>query len=241
MTVGAISQAQNPATSSINRSGTIGDYQTFLRLFTVQLRHQDPSQPLDTNQMTQQLAQFSTVEQAVKQNQNLEKLITAQKQNQVSAAVGLIGSEVETNGNSGELNGNQAVFSYLLPKAAASAKIVITDAAGRAVYQGEGTKIAGRNLVVWDGVNSITGNREPAGTYNISIKAKDNSGKDITVDNRAVGVVTSVESDRDGTVLLAIGGKNVKYSDVLAVRAPVRVVTPGSGNIAADNSGSVGG
>jgi len=224
MSIGSISQQNNPSTSSIgNNNGTLGDYETFLRLFTVQLQHQDPTQPLDTNQMTQQLAQFSAVEQAVKQNDNLTTLINTQRQNQLSTAVSFIGAEVETSGNSGDLIGSQAAFSYVLPREAGSVQITLTDKNGRAVYQGQGTLAEGRNIVIWDGKNSFTGKQEPDGTYSITVKAKDAADNEITPDARAVGVVTSVETDKDGNILVGIGERTVKYDEILAVRVPTRV------------------
>lgn len=227
MSIASINQQNNPSKSEVdNKSGSIGDYETFLRLFTVQLQNQDPLEPLDTNQMTSQLAQFSAVEQAVKSNENLETLINTQRQNQLSTAVSFIGAEVETSGNSGELREGQAVFSYLLPQEAGKVDIIVSDESGRAVFQGNGTTADGRNLVVWDGVNSFTGRTEPDGIYTITVKAKDNFGKEITVDARAVGVVQAVETDKDGNVLLAIGDQTVKYDDILAVRTPTRVTVP---------------
>ena len=45
-----------------------GNFQTFLTLLTTQLKNQNPLDPLDTNQFTQQLVQFAQVEQQIKQN-----------------------------------------------------------------------------------------------------------------------------------------------------------------------------
>ena len=66
-------------------SGSIADRQliadnldTFLQLLTTQLRNQDPLEPLDTNEFTSQLVQFSQVEQAVKSNELLEALAASQ-------------------------------------------------------------------------------------------------------------------------------------------------------------------
>jgi flagellar basal-body rod modification protein FlgD len=231
MTISSLTQQNNPSTATVeNKNGTIGDYQTFLKLFTVQLQNQDPTQPLDTNQMTQQLAQFSTVEQAVKQNDNLTTLINQQKQNQLSTAVSLIGAEVETSGSSGDLIGGQATFSYVLPKEADNVQVTLTDSAGRAVFQGQGTKAKGRNLVVWDGVNSFNGQAEPSGTYSITVKAKDAASNEISVDSRAVGVVRGVETASNGTVQISIGDRTVNYDEILAVRTPTQVSTSNGQN-----------
>ena len=52
------------------------NFSTFLTLLTTQLKNQDPTAPMDSNQFTQQLVQFSQVEQQIDTNTNLKTLIT---------------------------------------------------------------------------------------------------------------------------------------------------------------------
>lgn len=305
------------ASGSTDAMGQINkDFNFFLKMLTTQLQNQDPTEPMDTTAMTQQIATYSGVEQQVKTNQQLEALLNSNKQSQLSTAVSYIGKEVETNGNVGTLqyaadgtqtgkaeysydlpkdvatvtvnikdkDGNivftgagptsegenivkwnginnttnkpmeagtytmevvakkgngevldvdvegdgklaysdttygQAVFSYMLPKGTQSSQITIVNSAGQAVFTGQGTLKEGRNVVVWDGVNSFTQNQAPAGKYTIQVKAKDAQGKDITVETRAVGVVDTVETDASGNIILNVGEAQVKFSDILAVR-----------------------
>ena len=60
--------ATNPdkttTTGSTASTGLADNFQTFLTLLTTQLQNQNPLDPLDTNQFTQQLVQFAGVEQA---------------------------------------------------------------------------------------------------------------------------------------------------------------------------------
>lgn len=202
-----------------------GDLNFFLTLLTTQLRHQDPTQPLDTNQVTQQIAMLSGVQQQVNTNINLEKLIAAGKQSQLSTAVSYIGKEIETPGNTGAVLGGQGAFSYSLPSAAARAQVTITDATGRTVFKGAGTTLSGRNIIIWEGTNSFTGAREPDGTYTLSVSATDANGKVIQATPAAVGIVTAVQSDGNGGYTLNLGNVSKNLSDVVAVRAPSRVNT----------------
>ncbi|MFM7344999.1 MAG: flagellar hook assembly protein FlgD [Tagaea sp.] len=79
------SAAQGSAAAA---SATFGkNFDTFLKLLTTQLQNQDPLSPMDTTQFTQQLVQFSSVEQSIRQNQNLETLISFQKNAQSANAV----------------------------------------------------------------------------------------------------------------------------------------------------------
>ena len=52
-----------------SRPGIADNFQTFLTLLTTQLQNQNPLDPLDTNQFTQQLVQFAGVEQQLKSNE----------------------------------------------------------------------------------------------------------------------------------------------------------------------------
>jgi hypothetical protein len=72
------------SSSKSNSSGTSGatladNFQSFLLLLTTQLQNQNPLDPLDTNQFTQQLVQFAQVEQQLKSNSQLESLVKSSR------------------------------------------------------------------------------------------------------------------------------------------------------------------
>ena len=78
------------------------DKDDFLKLYIEQLRHQDPMEPMDSNQMAAQFSQFSTVEQLINMNTTMEKMMSLQLGN----AVGYIGFEVTYSANTIDGNGN---------------------------------------------------------------------------------------------------------------------------------------
>jgi len=202
------------------------DFNFFLKMLTTQLQHQDPSEPMDTSQMTQQIATFSGVEQQVQTNTKLDKLVTSNAtvthQSQLATATNMIGREVETKGNSGQVYGGQGAFSYILPQKATSVEIIIKNADGSTVFSGAGSANKGRNLLLWDGINSATKEQEPDGMYTISVSAKDAANKLIVAEMRSVGTVSGFETDTDGNILLNIGDSTVEYEDVLMVRPATR-------------------
>ena len=67
------------------------DKDGFLKLLVAQLQNQDPTQPMDNQQFTQQLSQFASVEQLQNMNSNLQKSGHVQ---QIAQIQGLIGQEV---------------------------------------------------------------------------------------------------------------------------------------------------
>src|SRR5690242_11704672 len=99
--------------SSVVGQGTIaGNFNTFLQLLTTQLQNQNPLDPLDTNQFTQQLVQFAQVEQQINMNTSLGTLISLQKASETSAALGFLGASVVVDGDTAQLSGGTATWSF---------------------------------------------------------------------------------------------------------------------------------
>jgi hypothetical protein len=71
--------SSSPVSGAVDQKTIAGNFDTFLKLLTTQLRNQNPLDPLDTNQFTQQLVQFAGVEQQLKQNDQLTTLIAIEK------------------------------------------------------------------------------------------------------------------------------------------------------------------
>src|ERR1700709_927456 len=81
-------------------------FQTFLTLLTTQLQNQNPLDPLDTNQFTQQLVQFAGVEQQLKSNEQLKALIAMEKSTQSTNALIYVGNTVAVDGSTQQFNGS---------------------------------------------------------------------------------------------------------------------------------------
>ena len=212
----AAGKAQQKTDAEKGGEQLFSNYQDFIKLLTVQLQNQDPTKPMETDQITSQLAQLSTVEQGVNTNKNLEKMMALFTQNQVTQNVGYIGKLVEAPGNLGSLLGGKGIFVYNLEAEAATADVTISDPDGNVVYQTTGTKLAGRNTFVWDGKKN-DGTKAADGTYQISVKAKDPGGEAIASATSSSGKVTSVETI-DGTTYIALGDILVPMDKVVSVR-----------------------
>src|SRR5882672_11737048 len=87
-----------PATTNVASNTIAGNFDTFLQLLTTQLKNQNPLDPLDTNQFTQQLVQFSSVEQQLKTNDYLSALVAGNTNSVQTAAVNFIGKTVTAGG-----------------------------------------------------------------------------------------------------------------------------------------------
>src|ERR1700709_864249 len=79
-------------TAATTTTGLADNFQTFLTLLTTQLQNQNPLDPLDTNQFTQQLVQFAGVEQQLKTNDQLASLVKLQTAAQSTQALSFVGA-----------------------------------------------------------------------------------------------------------------------------------------------------
>ena len=171
----------NPsATDAASAQQTLaGNFSTFLTLLTSQLQNQDPLSPMDSTQFTQQLVQFSQVEQQIKTNQNLEGLASQYQAASAGAALSYLGRAALIQSDTTRLTGGQANWGYSLPTTASSVRLEVRDASNRTVAQANGVVTAGDHVYTWDGKDA-NGNTMPTGNYHLVVTAQDASGGAIT-------------------------------------------------------------
>lgn len=200
------------------------NFDTFLTLLTTQLKNQDPTSPMDSKEFTNQLVQFSQVEQSINQNKNLEKLISLFSAQQSSNLVGYIGKEIDINTNKANLTTTTpATWYYNLPEEATSGELRVIDKNGKIVHTAQLEKTKGEHSFVWDG--TVTGgNKLLPGEYKLEVVAKDATSAKIDTTVKTRGVVDSIERV-DGTDYLVVGGKKFAAADVLSLRAATNAPT----------------
>jgi flagellar basal-body rod modification protein FlgD len=217
----AVSNVSGLSTSQMatSRSTIADNFDTFLNILTTQLKNQNPLEPLDTNEFTAQLVQFTSVEQQLKTNEFLETLMLSSQNSAKTDAVSYIGKEVTSSGRTGELTDSKAVFwAYSADANAANATVTIKDSSGQTVYTQTGPISAGPGTFRWDGKGS-DGNVKPNGVYTIDIAGKDANGKDVKISTASIGLVTAVDFTGDIPVL-TVGSRRVTITDVTDVRIP---------------------
>lgn len=204
------------STSSItgSRAGIADNFDTFLQLLTAQLKNQNPLDPLDTNAFTQQLVQFSSVEQQLKTNDYLSALVTANTNSVQTNAVSYIGKTIAADGVRSELVNGKAVWNFSLEDAA-TATVTIKDSNGNTVYTETGALQAGAGQFTWNGQTS-TGSKAPDGTYSISMTGTNAEGKTVNISTQFTGMVTGVDFTGSEPVLL-LGSTRVSLSNVKAI------------------------
>jgi flagellar basal-body rod modification protein FlgD len=205
-------------TSSTATTGIADNFQTFLTLLTTQLQNQNPLDPLDTNQFTQQLVQFAGVEQQLKSNEQLKSLIEIEKSAQATQALVYVGNTVAVDGSKAQFD-KSATWNFQTDKDT-DATITITNATGQTAYTGSYTLKKGGSSFVWDGKGN-DGVQWPAGTYTLTATGKDSSGNNVAISTEVQGIVDSVDLSASPP-LLSIGGQSYTTDKIK------RVVRPGA-------------
>jgi flagellar basal-body rod modification protein FlgD len=191
------------AANSNAASQLAGNFDEFLKLLTTQLQHQDPLSPLDPNQFTQELVQFSSVEQQIQTNTSLSTLISLQQNAQVTSALGFLGHTVVISGTTAQLNNGTATWNYSINKPA-TASINVSDSTGKVVFSTTQGVTPGQQTFTWNGQTS-NGNVLSSGTYKISITATDANGQSVAVATQSQGVVSGVDVSQSPPALTVNG------------------------------------
>jgi flagellar basal-body rod modification protein FlgD len=193
----------------------------FLKLLVTQLQYQDPMSPEDPKDFVAQLAQFSSLEQQINSNTNLENLSKAisslQQSQSMAQGVSLLGKTVKGSGNQLTVVGGKAMgAAYSLPKTAKQVAVGIFDSSGNQVaVVNLGSQAAGSRTFSWDGKDS-KGQQAADGIYSYLVAAQDQSGNAIQVDNYFTGTVDEVHQDSKG-VWVTINGRQILIGNVTSV------------------------
>lgn len=216
-TSSALASATGAATGQ-----TIGK-QEFLELLVAQLTHQDPLNPMEGTEFTAQLAQFSSLEQLIQVNENLDSLTNLKNAITQSQSVDMIGKQILAEGNTIAMeNGISSNIIFNLDKPTDSASINVFDADGTLVSVFDtGELQAGQNKVAFAGFDKA-GNPLNDGLYTYKISALDAEEKAVTVTTFSSGIVTGVNIAKDGGTNLQIGTTEFPLASVVQISEPIK-------------------
>jgi flagellar basal-body rod modification protein FlgD len=202
-------------TNALASQQIAGNFQSFLQLLTTQLQNQNPLDPLDTNQFTQQLVEFAQVEQQLNTNSSLQTLVSLQQTAQSTQALSFVGKNAVVKGDTAALVNSQAAWELSIPSAS-NVTVNITNNSGQTVFTGPFAVNAGNNQpFVWNG-KSNDGTQNPDGQYKLTATATDSSGKSVGVSTEVVGTVSSVDLTQSPP-LLTIDGQSYTVNQIQSI------------------------
>jgi flagellar basal-body rod modification protein FlgD len=203
------------ATNALASSQIAGNFQSFLTLLTTQLQNQNPLDPLDTNQFTQQLVEFAGVQQQLNTNDSLATLVSLQQTAQSTQALGFVGKTAVVTGNTAALTDSSATWQLSVPTNS-NVTVTIAGSNGQSVFNGTYAVTAGNNQpFIWNGQGS-DGTQLPDGNYTLTATAKDSSGNTVAITTAVEGVVNSVDLTQSPP-LLSIGGQTYTVSQIKSI------------------------
>jgi flagellar basal-body rod modification protein FlgD len=225
---GVVSGTTTPPASSSSSSGSAassatalanqqiaGNFQSFLTLLTTQLQNQNPLDPLDTNQFTQQLVEFAGVQQQLNTNDSLATLVSLQQTAQSTQALGFVGKTAVVDGSTATVINSAATWDLNVPKDS-NLNITITSSTGQTVYSGTYAATAGDNQAfAWNGVGN-DGTQWPDGQYKLTATAVDSSGNAVAITTQIQGVVSSVDLTQTPP-LLTIDGQTYTVNQIKSI------------------------
>ncbi|MBW1976322.1 MAG: hypothetical protein JRI45_12335 [Deltaproteobacteria bacterium] len=209
--VGAFPE-ENQQTTDIQQVQLLkGD--AFLKLFTTQLKHQDPMNPMEPYELASQLAQFSTVELLTKGNKYLEK--GAQFLSSVNnlEAVNLLGFHIQGYTDLITVKDGHPVDLNFTLEDQGAVTINIYNEKGMMVKSIErGMLTPGEYELNWDGTD-MYGKHVPDGDYKVEIRVQLPSGHEEVIYPKAEG--------QAGAIKFVSGLPYLVLNDKTGLKAPI--------------------
>jgi len=214
----------DPVTTAAASAGTSLPTQSlgrdeFLRLLVTKLQNQDPLNPSEDTEFISQLATFSSLEQLISVNDNLQTIGVSQGQLINAQALNLIGKEalVESGNEVRIKDGVPDKIVYAMPRQADEASLTIRDPQGAIVRTIALQKDPqGRVTLDWDGKDE-QGKLLPDGDYQIELHVTDTKGEPM-----AIGLYRSLRIDGvafvDGDISLVSGDREIPFELILEIR-----------------------
>ena len=214
----ATASAPSAASQETRSAGTMisSDFETFLRMLTVQMQNQDPLNPIESSDYAVQLATFSGVEQQVKTNDLLTAVSGQLGAMSMSDLAGWVGMEARAvvpawfddtpiTLNPRPVSGTQ------------TAQVVVRDAQGNELDRLD-VPVSDEPLL-WAGVDPF-GNPYPVGQYSFYLLSM-SQGEVLAEEQMAIySEITEARTEKGETVLVFAGGAEVPASEIDALRAP---------------------
>jgi flagellar basal-body rod modification protein FlgD len=192
------------------------DFETFLKMLTVQMKNQDPLNPVDSSDYAVQLATFSNVEQSVRTNQLLEGIQAQFGILGMAQLAGWVGQEARAAAPV-VIDGTPVTLSPNPAPAADRAVLVVTDGQGRVVSRE--TIPASSSPFQWLGTDA-TGKSLPNGTYNLALESYFQESLLMSSPVESYAPILEAQGGPNGIRLVLRGGIEVPADLITALRVP---------------------
>ncbi len=207
----------NPSTATNNAANNNGalEQSDFFALLTQQLSYQDPTKPVENDQMISQMTSFSMADGITGLNKSFENFAASMTSNQALQASSLVGQKVLVPGNEVSKNGEEGVSGvFALPVSGQNMQLRVEDKAGQLIKTVDlGSFPPGKYRFEWDGTDN-NGNAAPMGEYSLSVSGQvGNKSESLPLSTYAHVQSVSLGANGSGITINTNNGA-IKLSDV---------------------------
>lgn len=209
-------QSAAQATTDAASSKLTADYNLFLKLLTTQMQNQDPMSPMDSSQYTQQLVQYSQVEQSISQTKTLNSILSSLNMSSLTASSSMIGQPVQLDSDKAGLTATTpAQWEWTATNAIIGLTATVLDEKGTKVDSFPITVSGKSGQFSWDG--SVTGgSKVDPGLYQLQLTGTTDAGAKITTTAKAIGKVEDVQM-LNGAPVVSVNGAQYPTSMILRI------------------------
>ena len=197
------------------------DKDDFMRIMITEMKHQDPTKPMDSDRMATQMAQVTSVEQMKNMGTAIEKLADKNSATDRLAMSAMIGKTVTVDkGRFAHQKGTLSPINFDLPADAQKIKLTVLNEKGEEVATRELEPMkAGTNVYNWDGINA-SNIQSPTAPYIVRIDAEDAKGNKMKIDSISQETVVGVGFEGGETNFL-VG--DIKNPQTVAFKNVIRI------------------
>ena len=193
------------------------DYETFLRMMTVQIKNQDPLSPMSADDFAVQLATFSGVEQQTRTNDLLVQQLAQNGQSMMAQMAGWVGKAARI--------AAPVHFDGTTPVTLSPNPALTADRAVLVVRNAGGNEVSRTDIPVasadyeWLGLDG-DGAALPGGIYDLSLESYQGDNLLGETAMEYYGTIREIRSSSGGVTALFAGGVEVSTALVSALREP---------------------
>lgn len=177
--IDAVAAATANGSASQDAKKLANEFDDFLVLLTTQLQNQDPLDPMDSGEFTQQLVAFTGVEQQIQTNQNLELLANLSRLQNLASSASYLGNDALAFRDLGDHDGTGIKWQYQNTLPTDTLTLEVRDTDGNLVYSEVGETDIGFHEFNWDGLTA-DGEVAASGEYKLEVVATNEDGEEIT-------------------------------------------------------------
>ncbi len=188
----------------------------FLKLLLVELQHQDPTEPMDSDKILSQTSQLATLESAQNTNDMLEKLANSLGSSQQFSTISAIGKTADLGSNAiGHDKGDVSSFEIYFPDSVSDGTVEILDGDGAIVAtMPVGENPSGVYQFDWDGTLD-SGEMAESAMYYITASYNNADGQAQTTRMGAYPI-ESIRFD-EGNTLVKVGSAYVPLENIVEI------------------------